>query len=286
MGYARLNGIDTYYEVSGSGPRLLFLNGSGATLAEANFLIEPIAERFEVAAMDPRGLGRTGPAPNPYSVSDLATDASALVDHLGWEHFRLMGLSFGGMVAQELAVTDLQRVDGLALLCTSAGGTGGSSFPLETLTNMDPAERDLLYPRLLDTRFTPDWLADHDSDRALIDLVLARLSAQQPDHVRKGAENAAPSPIGPRCLRSFARGSMPITRGSGSVRRNFATGQQHRHRRADAARRTATVRRWSFVPDSGSDGRSGDLAVPRDNQPNLVNLGGKDAHESRLVEHH
>jgi 3-oxoadipate enol-lactonase len=188
MGYARLNGINTYYEVSGSGPRLLFLNGSGATLAEASFLVEPIAERFEVAAMDPRGLGRTGPAPNPYSVSDLATDASALVDHLGWEHFRLMGLSFGGMVAQELAVTNLQRLDGLALLCTSAGGTGGSSFPLETLTNMDPAERDLLYPRLLDTRFTPDWLADHESDRALIDLVLARLSAQQPDHVRKGAE--------------------------------------------------------------------------------------------------
>jgi 3-oxoadipate enol-lactonase len=187
MGYARVNGIDTYYEVAGSGPRLLLMNGSGATLSEASTLIAPFAEHFEVAAMDPRGLGRSSMSPEAYTMADLAADAMALLDHLEWERFSLMGLSFGGMLAQELAVTIPHRVDRMAVLCSSPGGAGRISFPLEVFNDMEPAERDATYPRLLDTRFTPDWLADHDNDRALIDLVLKRLGSEQPDEVRQGA---------------------------------------------------------------------------------------------------
>jgi 3-oxoadipate enol-lactonase len=178
MGYARLNGIDTYYQVAGSGPRLLFMSGSGMTVAEATPLIAPFTEHFEVAVMDPRGLGRSALSPGAYTMADLAADATALVDHLEWERFLLMGLSFGGMLAQELAVTIPHRVDRLVLLCTSSGGAGGASFPLETLHAMEPAERGATYPRLLDTRFSPDWLASHDNDRALIDRALARFDSE------------------------------------------------------------------------------------------------------------
>ena len=53
------NGIDIYYERSGSGQPLLFLNGSGSTLATSALLIAPFATRFDVVAHDQRGLGKT-----------------------------------------------------------------------------------------------------------------------------------------------------------------------------------------------------------------------------------
>src|SRR6476619_4949631 len=62
------NGIDLYYERSGTGPRLLFLNGSGSTLETSALLIKPFADRFDVAAHDQRGLGRTSIPPGPYTM--------------------------------------------------------------------------------------------------------------------------------------------------------------------------------------------------------------------------
>lgn len=101
-------------------------------------------------------------------MADYADDALAFADHLGWDTFRLVGVSFGAMVAQELAVTAPQRVERMALLCTSSGGPGGSSFPLHELAARladDPA----LALTLADSRFTPAWLAEHPTDAALVD---------------------------------------------------------------------------------------------------------------------
>ncbi len=68
-------------------------------------------------------------------MADLAHEALQLADHIGWDTFMVLGVSFGGMVAQELAVTSPERVRRLALVCTSSGGPGGSSYPLHTLVN-------------------------------------------------------------------------------------------------------------------------------------------------------
>ncbi|HEY4376010.1 MAG TPA: alpha/beta fold hydrolase, partial [Acidimicrobiales bacterium] len=127
MPTALINGIDVYYERSGDGPPLLFLNGSGATLATSKMILRPFAAAFDVAAHDQRGLGRTAIPPGPYAMADYAADALGLLDHLGWESCRVVGISFGGMVAQELAVTVPERIERLVLLCTSPGGIGGSS---------------------------------------------------------------------------------------------------------------------------------------------------------------
>ena len=186
MPTATLNGIDLYYEVSGSGPRLLFLNGSGATLATTGALVAPLTAAFEVAAFDQRGLGRSALPADPYSVADLASDALALVDHLGWKQFHLVGLSFGGMVAQELAVTNPERVDRLALLCTSSGGAGGSSYALGTLADMDPTERAAVSATVLDTRFTTGWLDEHEGDRALAGVLAQSHAVEKSEGVRRG----------------------------------------------------------------------------------------------------
>jgi pimeloyl-ACP methyl ester carboxylesterase len=159
--------LSLYYERSGSGRRLLFLNGSGATLESSALLLQVFTARFDVAAHDQRGLGRTSIPPGPFTMAQYAADALALLDHLGWETCRVVGVSFGGMVAQELACTRPDRVERLALACTSPGGAGGSSYPLHELAELDPAARAALGATLLDTRFTPEWLAAHPSDERL-----------------------------------------------------------------------------------------------------------------------
>jgi 3-oxoadipate enol-lactonase len=168
------NGISIYYERSGAGSPLLFLNGSGSTLATSALLVGVFAARFDVVAHDQRGLGRTQVPPGPYSMADYAADALALLDAVGWDRCRVVGVSFGGMVAQELAVTAPERVERLALCCTSAGGAGGASYPLHELAGMPAADRIELGTRLLDTRFDAEWLATHAADRGLADMMAAR----------------------------------------------------------------------------------------------------------------
>jgi pimeloyl-ACP methyl ester carboxylesterase len=96
------------------------------------------------------------------------------MDAVSWDSARVLGISFGGMVAQELAVTTPDRVERLALLCTSAGGQGGSSYPLQQLEHLGEDERIQKRRQLMDTRFDPEWLASHPFDRDLVDALEKR----------------------------------------------------------------------------------------------------------------
>jgi 3-oxoadipate enol-lactonase len=181
------NGIDIYVERRGEGPPLLFLNGSTQTLERMTLLLDVLAGRFDLLAHDQRGLGRTAIPPGPYEMADYAADAAAVLDHAGWDRARVVGISFGGMVAQELAVTWPERVERLALVCTSPGGAGGASYPLHELADVTDAERAATYLPLLDTRFTPEWLASHDRDRAIAESLAARrdnAAERPPEQVR------------------------------------------------------------------------------------------------------
>ncbi len=160
--------ISINYELSGSGPRVLFFNGSGATLQTAALLISALAKECEVLAHDQRGLGLSGVPEGPYTMHQYAQDGAALLDHVGWDTCVVIGMSFGGMVAQEFAVRYPHRVERLALLCTSAGGDAGSSYPLHELATLSPPERTAAITTLTDTRFTPEWLASHPSDAELL----------------------------------------------------------------------------------------------------------------------
>lgn len=152
--------LDLHYEVHGSGPRLLVLSETGGDLRAAPRVFDgPLGGRFEIAAYDQRGLGQSSVPPGPYAMADYAGDAAALLDGLGWGEALVLGLSFGGMVAQELAVTHPGRVRRLVLACTSSGGAGGASFPLEDLDALGRDERMLRHVELLDTRHDAAWRA-------------------------------------------------------------------------------------------------------------------------------
>jgi 3-oxoadipate enol-lactonase len=160
--------ISINYEISGSGPRVLFFNGSGATLKTTALLIGALAKTCTVLAHDQRGLGETSIPEGPYTMAQFAQDGAALLDHVGWDTCAVVGISFGGMVAQEFAVSYPQRVEKLVLLCTSPGGEGGSSYPLHELGALPADERAARITTLTDNRFTPEWLATHPDDAAMV----------------------------------------------------------------------------------------------------------------------
>ncbi|HAP77317.1 MAG TPA: alpha/beta hydrolase [Acidimicrobiaceae bacterium] len=173
MPSAHINGIDVYYEVHGAGPRLLVFNGSGASIAAVGPMVDRLATQFEVLIHDQRCLGRTSvPAEQP-TMAHYAADAAGLLDHVGWPSARVFGISFGGMVAQEFAVTWPERVERMALLCTSPGGEGGSSYPLHTIPSLPPAEQDAVRLRISDSRYTPEFLAAHPFDQRMVELAAA-----------------------------------------------------------------------------------------------------------------
>jgi pimeloyl-ACP methyl ester carboxylesterase len=186
MPTATVNGVEVYFERRGSGPRLLFVNGSGATLERVRLMLDLLAARFDILAHDQRGLGKTAIPPAPATMADFAADIAGLLDHVGWDRCRVIGISFGGMVAQEFAVTWPDRVERLALLCTSSGGAGGSSYPLHELEKLDPAQRAASAPLLMDSRFTPQWLATHPIDRVLAEGLASGPAAGLTDEQRRG----------------------------------------------------------------------------------------------------
>jgi hypothetical protein len=98
MPVIRANGCSLSYVVSGSGPRLLLINGSGVTLDSSQLLLGAFSAQFELLAYDHRGLGLSGEVTEPYALSDCAADALAVLDAAGWETAPVLGISFGGMV--------------------------------------------------------------------------------------------------------------------------------------------------------------------------------------------
>ena len=174
MPVGEVNGVEVYWERAGSGPRLLFCNGSGSTMADAQPLLDVLAGGFDLLAWDYRGVGRSGPVTRPYRMADVAADAVGLLELVGWSACRVLGVSYGGMVAQELAVSKPDRLERLALLCTSAGGEGGSSYPLHQLLELSREQRSATGLKITDSRWDERWLAARPGDRALAQRLAAR----------------------------------------------------------------------------------------------------------------
>lgn len=149
-------------------PKLLYVNGSGSTVAEIEPLLGPWIERFRLLVFDHRGMGESDVPDAEYSMADLADDVIDLVDAVGWSTFRVFGISFGGMVAQHVAARVPERVERMVLACTSSGGAGGSSYPLHDLYELPVDEQARRFPLVLDTRFTPEFLKTDEVARLIL----------------------------------------------------------------------------------------------------------------------
>ena len=118
--------INIYFErANNNQPPLFFISGSGGDLRQKpNQFDAPIGQAFDLLCYDQRGLGQSEKPTGVYTMQQYADDAAALLDALGIEKIHTIGVSFGGMVAQEVVLRHPDRVDKLVLACTSAGGEG------------------------------------------------------------------------------------------------------------------------------------------------------------------
>lgn len=123
--------LELYYSVSGVGPhKILFISGLGGIAHQWDLQVEYFASlpEFSVCIYDNRGSGFSSAPKQKYTTSMLANDAVTLLAHLEWENVHIVGLSMGGMIAQELAWRLGDKVKSLALLSTYSKFNGLPAF--------------------------------------------------------------------------------------------------------------------------------------------------------------
>jgi pimeloyl-ACP methyl ester carboxylesterase len=122
MPFQRVNGIQIYYEEHGKGDPLLLIQGLGYPSGMWFLQIPALARNFRTIVFDNRGVGRTDKPDEEYSIPLMASDAAGLLHALGIKKAHVVGVSLGGYIAQELALSQPDLVDRLVLLATSCGG--------------------------------------------------------------------------------------------------------------------------------------------------------------------
>ncbi len=189
MPFTTDHSIELYFEVYGPDDPdpvpVLNISGSGADLRTSRPDRWPLNRTFTVAHFDQRGLGQSAKPDGPYTLAQYADDAAALLDHLGWDRAHVMGLSFGGMVAQHFALRHGDRIDRLVLGCTSPGGTR-PSFPLHTIQPLDVEARIELLLGLYDNRWDPGRDDPIPGLGPLYDTIITNARTERPDDAQRG----------------------------------------------------------------------------------------------------
>jgi pimeloyl-ACP methyl ester carboxylesterase len=116
-----VNGIKLYYEVHGQDKPLILIQGLGGRHQAWFFQVRAFKKHFQVVTIDNRGIGKSSQiSREPYTIKVMADDVIGLMDHLSIDKAHILGLSLGGMVAQEIAISYPHRVDKLILCSTFA----------------------------------------------------------------------------------------------------------------------------------------------------------------------
>jgi len=115
-----VNGVGFRVEDVGAGPPLLLIMGLGASLETWVLQRDAFAARHRVILFDNRGAGESDSPPGPWTVPAMAADAVGLMDALGVARAHVLGVSMGGMIAQEMAIRHPSRIARMVLAVSFA----------------------------------------------------------------------------------------------------------------------------------------------------------------------
>jgi pimeloyl-ACP methyl ester carboxylesterase len=161
-------GAELFWQRSGNGEPLLLIQGmSGTHLTWGEPFLSRLEADFECVVFDNRGIGNNDPTGEPFTIAELAADALAVIDAAGFETAHVLGISMGGMVAQELALTAHDRLRTLTLGCTYAGGPGSSLIAAEDagplLDAMASGDLDRVFKAMYAVNLSPAFRAEESN---------------------------------------------------------------------------------------------------------------------------
>jgi 3-oxoadipate enol-lactonase len=167
MSLVRVGEIELSYERAGSGPPLLMIMGMSGTFDHwnAEFLAD-LRRDFETIVYDHRGVGVSSRLEGPVTIPQLAHDAAGLLAALELDSAHVLGISMGGMVAQELALAHPERIRALALGCTYCGGEGSVLTSEEVIRKlaegMSSGDRERAVRTAWEANVSPSFAADDE----------------------------------------------------------------------------------------------------------------------------
>ncbi len=161
-------GREFHYERAGSGEPLLLIQGmSGTHVSWGQAFKGALEESFDVVAFDNRGIGLSAPVDGPFTIVEMAEDTASLLEALGLESAHVVGISMGGMIAQELALAEPARLRSLSLGCSYCGGPGSQLMPEGNLqklvAGMASGDRDKAIRAGYEVNLSPAFRADEST---------------------------------------------------------------------------------------------------------------------------
>lgn len=185
MPFLELPDATIYYETAGEGDPLILIPGFASGIWSWKYQIDELASDFELIVFDPRGIGRSTMADSAeVTLRVLAADIVALLDDLGKEKANILGISFGGFVAQSFALLHPERLERLVLAFTSYGGEGHV-----------PPPQDILEAFSFDSGLNSADRIRHHLSMAFSHEFLVRFPDRVADYCRLREENHVPEGV-------------------------------------------------------------------------------------------
>ncbi len=186
MPYAHVNDIDINYLIEGEGPEtVVLINGLADDLLTWVYQVDALlAAGYRVLRFDNRGIGESSKPAGPYTTELFAQDAKALVDHLGVTDFHLMGVSMGGMIAQEYALAYPSDLRSLTLACTYAAPGPFCSRMFSLWADMAPIMGVPAVMRDVSLwAFTQEFFEDREDELAEFETAMAYMNQPTPAYL-------------------------------------------------------------------------------------------------------
>lgn len=138
------SGIEIAYWLHGEGTPLMLITGWGTPASAWGPLPQVLSQMgYTVVVLENRDVGRSSPCEGiEYSMEDMASDAAAVLDDAGLESVYLLGISMGGMIAQQFVLDHPKRVQGLILMATDPGQPTRVPASMEFLSEVMFAQQD------------------------------------------------------------------------------------------------------------------------------------------------